>query len=105
MVKSGTEEEGTLDSLVFTILDLDQGTHGETESVTLGGFTDVALQADTQIRRFDHPDGKATFMASKKGTYSDNPTDALEMTHVQKNKISLLEVQKHNILVRTYVSD
>jgi len=79
IVKAGTDEAGTVASMVFTILDLDKGQDDEVESVTFGGFVDAHVTADTQIRRFNYPDGKSKFVATKVGSFADNPSDPLEM--------------------------
>lgn len=86
IVEADTTKVMPVASLIFSILDLDNGSDNITETITLSNFTSSHLTNDTQLLRYDNSDGTSTFAATQYGNRFDNPTDPQTLTPVQKSK-------------------
>jgi len=72
----------------MTFFDFDTGKDNvnSVEHLTISGYSAYFLTNTTQISVTHNPDGTTTFTATKEGSGSDNPTDPLELTVLQKDK-------------------
>jgi len=86
MVLSGTQNPTKVASMILTILDLDEGWKGRFEEITADHFARAHITSDSELRRYDNPDGSSSFKSSTQGGLADNPTDAMKMTPKQKSR-------------------
>jgi len=86
IVFSGTQKPAKVSSLILSILDLVEGCGGRTEELTAYHFASAYVTSDTELRRFDNPDGSSTFKASTRGGRRDNPKDVMKMSKKQEKR-------------------
>jgi len=79
--ESGTKVPVTVESLYFSMLDVD-GNTDQMESVTFSGFESFSLGANSELKRVITP-RDATFMATTIGTAKDNPTNPMKLSALQ----------------------
>jgi len=85
----GTEDDApvTLDSVYFSILDLDEGKRGKLkESIIVDNFAASWLTEDTEIKTLTQGNGAVRFDSSTPGTGKDNPVDPMNLSERQKNR-------------------
>jgi len=87
-----TKKPLTMPEVAFTFFDLDEGhNHSCIESITVGGFKDVALSRNTEVRQIPQADGRTKFTGSQYGVGEDNPSDPQFLTELQQNRaVSLI---------------
>jgi len=86
IVLSGTQKPSKVSSMILTVLDMDEGWGGRTEEITADHFARAYITSDSELRRYDHPDGSSSFKSSTRGGLEDNPTSAMKMTKKQKRR-------------------
>jgi len=88
--ESGSSTSVKLDSLYFTVFDIDAGVNKmgkmmQTESVTFSGFKSFSVGANCELHRQISP-GQSTFTATTHGVGKDNPTDPAKLTAQQTSR-------------------
>jgi len=77
----------TMDPFFFTFYDVDQGMdHSSREAVTVRGFTEYRVGAETELRIEVLGDDVATFTSSLRGGKVDNPTHPMALTNAEKER-------------------
>jgi len=86
ILESGTMKRMPVESLIFSVLDMDDGPFNQTEQITLGNFSSVHMTSDTEVVRYINADGTSTFSATQYGEERDNPGEAEKLNIMQKRR-------------------
>lgn len=87
-VDAATQRPETLNSVYFSVFDMDEGKWGKLrESVIMQTpYSAAFLTEDTDVNRVVQADGSVRFDSMVPGTGKDNPRDPMTLTELQKNR-------------------
>lgn len=89
-----SKEKIVVPRFVLTVFDLDQGKENRSvEFFTIANFKKVWLSNETELTQTDNDDGSSTFTATVEGSGTDNPTNPLALTPLQKNRAVTFEFE------------
>jgi hypothetical protein len=86
ILESDTMKRMPVESLIFSILDMDDGPHNQTEEATLGSFSNYHVTSDTEVSIHENADGTTTFSGTQFGELRDNPSTAETLNPLQKTR-------------------